>query len=128
MTDKLNFEDCPRKFTAIRYNSRISEGTWRYYNTSSCEHEHWTADETENRITTRTTLVGSTFRLFMGPAVDGIQGTKYMSGIAYCDVCDYKFRITRDFRNVWRDRVQVQEYADWEVVRGKDGNPLRVTQ
>lgn len=57
-------------------------------------------DENSIAILKEPTFVGGILRLFMGPALDGIQYRAYQGAEAYCAKCNKNFKVMRNFTQV----------------------------
>jgi len=121
---EVSCSDCPHVQICIRYNSRIfGQGNWSVFNMETCEHRFWKPDTTKSKIMSRYNISGTVLRLVMGPVMDGAQYTNYVSGVGCCDVCQYQFKIEKDYIKKWVNKKQEHIYGDWTIVYDRYGKP-----
>jgi hypothetical protein len=82
-----------------------------------CKHKKFIVDESSKNEATEETIAGTTLRLFMGGAMDGIQYSKYYTAIATCKKCSVKFYVRASKSKKWENQRQVDYVSSkWNPV------------
>jgi len=103
--------DCPQ--TIQREELRGNIFGWKYsiknIDPKTCKHTYYTIDEETQEVFKEQTLDGTFLRLFMGPAMDGIQYNEFLFAHAKCNSCGFLFCVRAEFKKVWDNQTQVNK-------------------
>ena len=118
----LEWKDCGGKGRGIKWTGKITGlgyGGWKVVDPKTCDHRSYHVKD--QVVAKEQTLGGSFARLFMGPAMDGIQYHSFLKGTAECYKCMLTWPVRAEFKTVWKNKEKVRELtSDWKKIETQD--------
>lgn len=122
--------DCPATFRRDRCKGRLTNWTYndQTVTVKECSHDKYDVNEATTSVERESTLGGSVMRLFMGPAMDGIQYHRYLAAEATCKRCGFHFYVRAEYDKAWENQQQVEKRTtNWKPIKHEVAENKTVT-
>jgi len=90
---ELKCDECSKTFGRKEVRGKLTGWKYKESNISreTCNHAHYTVDESTQEIIREQTLLRTFFLLIIGPSANGVQYNEYLVAHAKCNLCDFLF-------------------------------------